>query len=355
MRARLPLAVLALALRAMAGFGADAGETGRWTPAEMSRYRLISDVQVSPDGRRVAYVVRDAILEHDKSEYRTQIWLADGDGKAAHQATFSEQSASRPRWSPDGRTIAFVSKRGDKFANVWLLPAAGGESWRLTDGRSDVTQEAWSPDGGTVAYVAAEPAPADRERRERERDDARVVGGDDRPGRLRLISVPSEPDEAREGRQLMAFAGSVGGMPDAAGADALSWSPDGKTLAFSHTARPVADAWPSSDISLVDVATGQARPFAHTDASETEPLYSPDGRWIAYIVTDDPPRWAHRRWIRLAPADGGAARDLPHTFDEDPNLAGWSADGQTLFFTEAKGLYDLLYAMEVRTGAQRVL
>ena len=174
---------------------------------------------------------------------------------------------------------------------------------------------------------------------------------DDRPGRLWVIGVPTEAGGAREARQLMATNLSVGGVSEAGGGDAVDWSPDGKTIAFSHTRRPIADAWPSSDIMLVDVATGAGRPFAHTGASETTPRFSPDGKWIAFVTTDDPPRWAHRRWIRVAPADGGAGHDLPHSFDEAPELAGWSADGQTLYFTEAKSVYDFVYAQNVRTGA----
>jgi dipeptidyl aminopeptidase/acylaminoacyl peptidase len=345
---RISAAFTAAALATLA-FAADA--PGKWTPAEMLKNRPVSDVHVSPDGKLVAFVVRDAVMESDRSEYRTQIWIAASDGKGSRQATFSAQASSRPRWSPDGRWIALLSKRGDKFANVWLLPTAGGEAWRLTDSKSDVAQAAWSPDGKSIAFIAPEPAPEDKERRDREKDDARIVGGDDRPGRLWLISVPPEADGERSARQLMSSAVSVGGVPEGGAGDALAWSPDGKTIAFSHTARPVANDWPTSDISLVDVATGRVRPFAHTGAAETQPLYSPDGAWIAYLTTDDPPRWAHRRWIRIAPADGGPARDLPHTFDEDPQPAGWSADGARLYFSEAKGVYDLLYALDVRTGA----
>jgi len=343
-------AILAAASLLPAGEG-----PGKWTPSEMLQVRPVSDVQVSPDGARVAFVVRDTVLERDKSEYRQQIWIASADGRTSRQATFSDQSSARPRWSPDGRWLAFLSKRGDKYANVWLLPTAGGEAWRLTDAKSDVAQAAWSPDGKRIAFIAPERAPDDRERREREKDDARVVGSDDRPGRLWLISVPEEAGGPREGKQLAFPAGSIGGVPEAGSADALSWSPDGKTIAFSHTARPVANEWPTSDISLVDVDTGRVRPLAHTGASETAPFYSPDGKWIAFLVTDDPPRWAHRRWIRLAPADGGPARDLPSSPDEDPQVAGWSADGQTLYFDEAKGVYDLLYAQNVSSGSLRAL
>ena len=322
---------------------------GKWTPLETLKYRLVSDVQVSPDGRTVAYVVRVSIMEADKSEYRTQIWLS------SRQATFSDQSSSRPRWSPDGKWLALLSKRSDRNANIWLLPTAGGEAWRLTEAPADVQQFAWSPDSKWIAYVEQEPPRDDREKREREKDDARVVDEEDRPGRLSLISVPDEAGGPREGRTLRTPSRSVGGNPDPTAADALDWSPDGKTIAFSHTARPVANEWPSSDISLVDVATGAVRPLAATGASEITPRFSPDGQWIAYVASDDPPRWAHQRGIRLAPAAGGPLRALPPSFDESPDLAGWSADSRTLYFTETRGVYDFLYAQDVATGALRAL
>ncbi len=345
--AAIGIALLATAVSALA---ADAA-ADKWTPLEMLKYRPVSDVQVSPDGKRVAFVVRETVMESDKSEYRTQIWLASSDGRDSRQVTFAEQASGRPRWSPEGKWLALISKRGDKNANVWLLPTGGGEAWRLTTMKSDVAQTAWSPDGKSLAFIAPEPAPEDKERRDKERDDARVVDQDDRPGRLWVISVPAEAGGAREARQLMSLNFSVGGVPESGAGEALDWSPDGKTIAFSHTARPVANEWPSSDVSLVDVSTGAVRPFAHTGAAETTPRYSPDGQWIACVVTDDPPRWAHRRFLRIAPAGGGPGRDLPHSFDDSPDLAGWSADGQTLYFTEAKGVYDFVYAQNMRTGA----
>ena len=147
----------------------------------------------------------------------------------------------------------------------------------------------------------------------------------------------------------------MGGAADPTAPDSIAFSPDGRTIAFSHTPRPVINDWPSSDISLVDVATGAVRPFAATGAAETSPLFSPDGRLLAYVVTDEPPRWAHRENIRLAPLDGGPGRTLPPSFDESPELAGFSADGTTLYFTESKGVSDLLYAQNVSTGVIRAL
>ncbi len=332
-------------------FAADA--PGKWTPADMLKYRLVSDVRVSPDGARVAWVVRESVLEPEKSEYRTQIWLADSNGRRSWQATFGDTSASRPRWSPDGAWLAFLSKRGGKTVNVWRLPLSGGEAERLTDAPDDVTQAAWSPDGKWMAYVAADGPDPERERREKEKDDARVVDGDDRPGRLWLIQTAQDASGKREGRKLLSTGFSVGGAPGPGEDDAIDWSPDGKTIAIAHTPRPVADAWPASDISLVDAATGAMRPFAATGASETSPRFSPDGRWLAYLATDDPPRWAHRLNIRLAPLDGGPARTLPPSFDESPELAGWSADSRTIWFSESRGVSDVVYAQDVGSGAIR--
>ncbi len=182
----------------------------------------------------------------------------------------------------------------------------------MSESAADVSEAIWSPDGEWIAYVAPDGPPADRERRERERDDARVVDEDDRPGRLWLVRVKPDAEGRLTGRKLLATGFSVGGAADPTAPDSIAFSPDGRTIAFSHTPRPVINDWPSSDISLVDVATGAVRPFAATGAAETSPLFSPDGRFLAYVVTDEPPHGLTGRtsgWRRWR--SEGPARTLP--------------------------------------------
>ena len=125
----------------------------------------------------------------------------------------------------------------------------------------------------------------------------------------------------------------------------FDWSPDGKTIVFAYVPTPSADDWTKSDLSLVDVGSGTIKPLVHSGSAETSPFFSPDGRWVAYTVSDDPPTWAYDSAVHVVAVDGGPARKLADSFDHRPELIGWSADGQRLFFRENRGTTTRLYAL----------
>jgi dipeptidyl aminopeptidase/acylaminoacyl peptidase len=333
--------LLALTLIVLVASRIPAQEQNRiaaWTPEAMMRVKDITSVQPSPDGKRVAYAVREAIMEGDKSEYLTHIHVAKADGSDCFQLTHGDKSCSDPQWSPDGEMIAFVSNRSGKN-NIWLIRMRGGEAWRLTDVPTGVGVFRWAPDGKQVAFTAMDPrTPAD-EKASHEKDDARVVDEHFQMHRLYVIPVGSGAKSAA--RKLTTGAYSVGSnmRTDSAPFD---WSPDGKTIAFTHTPTPKADDWRRADISLIDVASGKVKPLAVTGAAEMSPYYSPDGRWIAYLKSDDPPTWGFNFTVHVISSSGGAPRELAETFDRRPTLIGWHADGKQLIYTEAKGTQTVL-------------
>ena len=159
----------------VAWLSAAAPAAREWSPERMMQLAQVGDVQVSPDGKRVVFTVRRAVMEGNKSEYLTHIHIASADGSDSVQLTQGDQSCDQPRWSPDGNTIAFRSARGGK-KNIWLLPMAGGEARALTRGKSDVTSLKWAPDGTADRFYRARRADggrsqgrAEQERRPRRR------------------------------------------------------------------------------------------------------------------------------------------------------------------------------------------
>ena len=321
-----------------------------WTPEEQMKTKGVGGVQVSPDGRRVAFTVNEAVMAGEKSEILTHIHMAQADGSTSFQFTFGEKSCNNPQWSHDGKWIAFTTSRTSAGAgqapaktNLWLIRSEGGEAEQLSDVKSSVGAFAWSPDGKWIAFVSPM-APSDAEEKaKKEKNDAVVVDDNFKMNHIWVIPVARDAAGKREARQV-----SKGDFHVAGGFD---WSPDGKTIVFSHQITPRVNDWPTSDISTVDVASGEIKPLARTAASENSPLYSPDARWVAYVASDVPVTWGGSDLVYVVAASGGQPRALAETPDRQPNLVGWSADGQRIYLTETRGTVSRISALPVAGGA----
>lgn len=324
----------------LCGFGQASAQpvSTSWSPELQVKTRLVAAPRISPDGKRIVYTVNDAIMTPDKSEFVTQIWLASADGSGNRQVTFGEKSSTNPKWSPDGQSLAFTSNRKDNRNNLYILRVDGGEADAMTELKSSVGDFEWSPDGRWIAYASADSRTDEEEKNDKGRNDYRWVDEDTKLARLYVIPVERNANGKREPRKLTGESRQVEG---------LSWSPDGKSIAFSHVKSPGANDWTSSDISIVTIATGLVKPFASSAAAEGRPFYSPDGKWIAATVSDLPARWARSDHITIFPAAGGAPRVSPLSHDGQPAIAGWSADGSRIYFVEAKGTGTSIYALNV--------
>jgi len=323
-------APVAAALLGVAALAAPEG-AGEWTPARALHVKRVGPVRVSPDGTRAAFVVGTAVMDGEKSEWVSQVHVARADGAGSFQLTRSETSSTAPAWSPDGQWIAFVSARGgkDATANLWRIRVDGGEAEALTREKGAVAAPSWSPDGKWIAFLRTDVKDEEEEKQEKEHRDARVV--DEKSKMARLYVVAAEPDASgsRAPRRLTGGATHV--------ADDFEWSPDSRTIAFTHQPSPAADDWTRSDVSLVDVATATVRPLAASPAAESQPTWSPDGRQIAIAISDAPPTWSGRSRVHVVPAEGGPSRPLALTADEYPQIVGWVKDGGRIVVLEARG------------------
>ena len=312
-----------------------------WSPEMQTKVKAVANVRVSPDAGHVVYTVANEMMTADKSEYVNQIWLAMADGKENLQLTFGEKTSTNPKWSPDGKWIAFTSTRKDNKSNLYILRAAGGEAEALTDVKSGVGDFEWSPDGKWIAFLMNDAKSDDEDRADKAKNDFRWMDENIKMALLYTVPIVANESGKREVKKLTQANRSVTGF---------NWSPDGRSIVYNHVSTPSANDWTTSDISVIDLANDKIMAIAATPSAESALSYSPDGKWIAGIASDIPAHWAQSYTIRAYPSNGGPPRVFDSSYDSQPSVIGWSADGSRIYFYEAKGTGTALYYVDVASG-----
>ncbi len=308
------------------------------------KFQSVSQTTPSPDGKWVVWVQTRNVVEAEKSETLTHIFLASSDATRRLQLTRGDKSCDHPSFSPDGRWIYFTSDRGGK-RNVYRIALRGGEAEAITEFKGALGVYAVSGDGKWVAFSGFE-APADLEKAKKEKRDMRVVDSDKPNQTLYLVPAEADRDGKRVQKKLLGDAKYH--------VTSIEWSPDSHAIAFARQPGAGADDWTRSDISEVEVEGGKVRDIAVTPAAESSPIYSPDGRYIAFTRTSIPVKWAADQRIVLMPRAGGELRELPATQDEQPNIVGWTGDSKNIVFVEYKRTKNAVFAMPV-DGPPRLL
>lgn len=321
----------------------------RWTPEQHMQFRQVGSTTLSPDGRWVAYVVREPRMEGEESEYVSQIHVAATDGSSDRQYTRGEESASSPAFSPDGRWLAFTTSRSEE-SQVWVLPMAGGEAFRVTDAEAGVGSFQWFPDGRRIAYLMRDPeTEEERERAEEKRD---VIMVDQEFKYAHLYAAPFEPDaeEIPEATRLTEGEFHVTGF---------DVSPDGRRIVFEHQPDPRLNVGSmAGDLSLVEAVgddVGAVTSLVTLGGVEGAPRFSPDGRRVAFYSTGDEPEPVGMSDLYVVDVSGGEPRRLAATPDRSPSLFRWTGDGSELLVQEALGTTRHVLAVPVDGSEPRQL
>jgi dipeptidyl aminopeptidase/acylaminoacyl peptidase len=324
-----------------AAHGALADEALRApTLDDLLNLRQARGAVVSPDGRYVAYSVTQADFEQDA--FVTRLWVATSDGARAFQLTTGEKSATSPRWSPDGRWLAFLSGRAGDKDQIFVISPEGGEAVRLTRAEEGVEAFAWSRDGRQIAFRGQEADSQAKKDRKAYLGDYEVVRRDHSYRQLFTLDVAEALKSPVLGIQR-----TKGGERSVGDFD---WSPDGATIAFSATTTPDLIQGTTADIYLLKLADGSVTPLVRQPGPDTNPTWSPDGRSIAFSSQMGRTRYfAANSRIAVVPAAGGAPRSLTDAFDEDTNILDWNEGG--LFFEAAQRTASHLFRLDPETGA----
>ncbi len=317
---------------------------------------------ISPDGRQVAYTVRS--VDWKENSYDTEIWLARP-GDVAFQLTRTPKgSSTEPKWSPDGRWLAFLADRGSK-AQIQVIRVAGGEAQAVTKESEAITAFEWSPDGTQIAF-ARNDAESKRLKNRKEQYGSWAVD-DEEFDLTHLWLVAFQPD-------LMPAPGEVPcndstktadcpGLPKATRltdgsftVTTFNWSPDGTHIAYSFQVNPLINSARGSDIALLDVATRQAKTIVKSPLGDFFSAWSPDSKSIIYTTSaDDSVAYFFKndRIFRLAIAPGAQPQRLAGDFDENLNNPVWTPEG--IFVLAYQKTKRHLYRLDPASGQMRMV
>ena len=341
-RRPLPLSLILVILATTAlAIPAIAQAQRAMTIVDLLNLPSLSDPRLSPDGQQILYVQSEADWKNDRRV--THIWRVNRDGSGTVQMTRGERGESSPRWSPDGRTIALVTRRDTDEANqIYLLSNAGGEARRLTKHETGVRSLTWSPDGALIYFVAAEPKTEDQKAKDKVKDDVYSFDENYQQDHLWKVTVASGAEE-----RITSGDFSVSGY---------TLSRDGTRIAHHRTPNPLFGYADRGEVWVMNADGSAAVQLTKNSVSEGGAELSPDNSRVLFTAgANDKFETYYNANIFVIPAAGGPARDLTPAMGHEIESAEWSKDGRTIYFVANMGVHSELFEMPADGGTPKQL
>ena len=315
------------------------GQALNWAPELSIQLKKISDLNISDKSNKISFVVREALIEGEKSEYLSQIWVANTDGSDLVQFTYDKKSNTHPRFSPDGKYLAFISKRSEK-PQIWIMNIAGGGPWQFTHEKQGAGAFHWSPNSKTIAFLMKDPETDEEEKNKKEKRDVILVDKNFKYGHIYTKKFNSKSDTSKAER-------ITNGNYDITNFD---WNPNGKNIAFSHRPEPTFNSgFVSGDISMVNLSNKKVKSLVTWEGVDSSPSFSPDGKLIAFTSNGGNREVIGLNDIFVIKTNGGKPRKLSET----PNrgrvgIINWSTDSRHVYIRDLDRTQSQLYKIGVQ-------
>jgi len=325
-------------------------ETHVITPEDVLSIRELRELQISPDGKQVAFRVREPFDPKLPRAPRTSnIWIVPTDGQqSAHPLIPNLKNATNPRWSPDGLWLAFLSDRGDSGVDnpeattqIYLVRSNGGKAERLTSVQGGVEDFAYSPDSKMIAFIARDQATAKEQERQAAGDDGIEVDRNFKHSRLWVVSLSDHRavQITKQDFEINEFA----------------WSPKGDEIALVVARSQMAEDSLLLSLIVVNRSTGEVARTLSTNVSSIsgQLRWSPDGRSIIFM--EGPPTKESAFWISVVDASGGTVRPFMKDYSGTVYALEWMADSTHLLAQTMEGTRQALLTIDTSTAAVRKL
>jgi dipeptidyl aminopeptidase/acylaminoacyl peptidase len=326
-------AVLSLFTLAPAGFAQTALKP--MTLVDVMNVPQVSDPQVSSNGREILYVLSQPNWKANKRI--GHIWKVNSDGSGAMQMTSGTDGENSPRWSPDGKTIAFIAKRGtepDAAAQILLISDAGGEAQALTTHSTAVQNITWSPDGAMIYFRAADAKSDEQKARDKVKDDVFLFDENFEQQHLWNVNVATKAEHRLTQGDFSVLAYNL--------------SNDGTRIVLHRAPTPLIEDSDKSEVWLMDSSGSGLKQITRNHVQESDATLSPDNSQVLFLSQADQKfETYYNRKVFIAPASGGDAKVLMPQLPYEVDKASWSKDGKAIFFLANMGVHTELFKVAV--------